>query len=85
MISMGNNDEKRIKEEGEKISLRFPQTFESTAPLFDSYQLQKSSPCWLVQVRKPLDGAYAPSMAPLAEGLAAGGKIEYERKNYYCS
>jgi 4-methyl-5(b-hydroxyethyl)-thiazole monophosphate biosynthesis len=30
----------------------------------------------LVPVRKPLDGAYAPSAAPLAEGLVAGGKEE---------
>ena len=64
---------KRRKEEGEKISLRFPQTFEATALFSIHKKLQKSFFGWLIQVRKPLDGAYAPSTAPLAEGLVAEG------------
>jgi hypothetical protein len=65
--------EKKVKR---KIILRFPQTFEAAALISIHNQLQKSSPGWLVQVRKPLDGAYAPSAAPLAEGPEAieGGK-----------
>jgi hypothetical protein len=45
----------------------------SNNPLFDTCQLQKNFAGWLVLVRKPLYGAYAPSAAALAEGLAAGG------------
>jgi hypothetical protein len=56
------------REESEKISLRFPQTFETTAPFSIHINCKRSSPGWLVQVRKPLDGAYAPSAAALAEG-----------------
>jgi len=56
------------KHEGKKIKFKVSPNVRTNSPLFDSYQLQKWSPNGLVQVRKPLDGAYAPSMAPLAEG-----------------
>jgi hypothetical protein len=51
-----------------KMSLRFPQTSETTA-LFSVYiNCKRILPVGLVQVRKPYDGAYAPSVAALAEG-----------------
>jgi hypothetical protein len=59
--------QRRREEEKFKVS---PNVL-SNRPLFDSYQSQKSSPGWFIQVRKPLDGAYAPSMAPPAGGPEA--------------
>jgi hypothetical protein len=59
------------REEGEKISLRFPQTFEA-ASLFRPILTTTISPGWLVSVRKPLDGAYAPFTAGAAMRPAAG-------------
>jgi hypothetical protein len=59
--------QRRREEEKFKVS---PNVL-SNRPLFDSYQSQKISPGWFIQVRKPLDGAYAPAAAPLAEGPEA--------------
>jgi len=57
----------RRKDE-KKISLRFPQTSEATTFFSIHINCKRGLLDWLVQVRKPLDGAYAPSTAPLAEG-----------------
>ncbi len=71
-LAVGKQEAKKLRrEEGEKISLRFPQTFEATT-LFSIYiNCKRSLLAWLVQIRKPLDGAYAPSMAPRAAGPEA--------------
>jgi hypothetical protein len=57
------------REEGEKISLRFPQTFEAAALVSIYINCKESWELVVVPVRKPLDGAYAPSVAARAAGL----------------
>ena len=59
----------RIREEGEKISLRFPQTFEAAVIVSIYINCKEFWELVVVPVRKPLDGAYAPSAAARAAGF----------------
>ena len=63
------------REEGEKTSLRFPQTFEAAALVSIYINCKEFWELVVVTVRKPLDGAYAPSMAAPAGGFFYAQKI----------
>ena len=57
------------REQGEKISLRFPQTSEAASLVSIYINCKEFWELVVVPVRKPLDGAYAPSVAARAAGL----------------
>jgi hypothetical protein len=69
----------RRREEGEKTSLRFPQTFEATVPFSIHINCKEFWELVVVPVRKPLYGAYAPSAAARAAGFFLRPKDRFVR------
>ena len=67
------------REQGEKTSLRFPQTFEAAALVSIYINCKEFWELVVVPVRKPLYGAYAPSAAARAAGFFLRPKNRFVR------